>query len=132
MAALVPLARPKLHKDDLCRQYEQGPDKDASAKHERGNGIYPSEPHGTSLQGLATPRHWFERCGYRCGPGSNCIMVAAMQQPMAMANVIVIRETHISPPPFAGVDDWNPYPNAEVRWLVPDVPSRRLKKSADR
>jgi len=28
-------------------------------------------------------------------------------------------------PPFAGVDDWNPYPNAEVRWLVPDVPGRR-------
>ena len=24
-------------------------------------------------------------------------------------------------PPFAGVDDWNPYPNAEVRRLVPAV-----------
>ena len=28
-------------------------------------------------------------------------------------------------PPLAGVDDWNPYPNAEVRRLVPAV---RLKK----
>ncbi len=26
-----------------------------------------------------------------------------------------------STPPFAGVDDWNPYPNAEVRRLVPAV-----------
>jgi hypothetical protein len=42
-------------KGELRRQYEQCPDKDADADHERGNGIYPSEPHGASLQGLATP-----------------------------------------------------------------------------
>ncbi len=50
--------RPACHsraKGELRRQYEQRPDKDADADHERGDGIYPSEPHGTSPQGLATP-----------------------------------------------------------------------------
>src|SRR6266436_2834281 len=42
-------------KGELRRQYEQRPDKDTDADHERGDGIYPSEPHGTSPQGLATP-----------------------------------------------------------------------------
>ncbi len=32
-----------------------------------------------------------------CGSSSGCIMVAAMQQPMATTSVIAIRETHISP-----------------------------------
>ncbi len=40
-------------KGELRRQYEQCADKDAGAKHERGNGIYPTEPHGTSLQWFA-------------------------------------------------------------------------------
>jgi len=84
-------------KGELRRQYEQCADKDAGAKHERGNGIYPTEPHGTSLQWFANPSQCFERCGHRCGSGSGCIMVAAMQQPIATTSVIAIRETHISP-----------------------------------
>ncbi len=88
---------PSYGKGDLRRQYEQCADKDAGAKHERGNGIYPTEPHGTSLQWFANPSQCFERCRHRCGSGSGCMMVAAMQQPMAMTSAIAIRETHISP-----------------------------------
>jgi hypothetical protein len=107
-------------KGKLRRQYEQCADKDTGAKHDRGNGIYPTEPHGTSLQSNLS--QCFERLRYRCGSGSGCIMVAAMQQPMATTSVIAIRETHISPL-LCRYRRPRLHLNVEVRWLVPDVRS---------
>ena len=44
-------------KGELRRSYEQCPDKDTGAKHERGNGIYPSEPH-CIISATSNTRHY--------------------------------------------------------------------------
>jgi hypothetical protein len=92
-----------------------------------GTGSYPTEPHGIALEDLGHTRH--NRRRHWCGSGSGCIIAAAMQQPMATTNVIVIRETHI--PPSFRRRRRNPYPNAEVAGWFRDVTGWRLEKSAD-
>jgi hypothetical protein len=48
-------------------------------------------------RGFQHPSLCFELCSHQCRSGLSCIMVAAMQQPIAIASVIAITETHISP-----------------------------------
>ena len=88
--------------------------------------------HMAPLPGSCNTRRWFERCGY-CGLRTLRLLRTRLELDHGCCNAAANGNgerdrnkgnPHFAPP-FAGVDDWNPYPNAEVRWLVPDVPGRR-------
>jgi hypothetical protein len=50
--------RLRINASELGRHYQQYPDEYADADDEHGNEIYPTEPHGMSLSGAFSTRHY--------------------------------------------------------------------------
>ena len=48
----------RFNSSELGRHYQQYPDEYADADDEHGNEIYPTEPHGMSLSGAFSTRHY--------------------------------------------------------------------------